>query len=141
MSTKIALDLLSASESVKSLTAVVRSSQNAWKAQEAEMKSAGDAVGAAQAKYDGLGKSIESQQAKIDALKAKQAELKGNTADVAQQFLKYQRDIDGATKQLASMQSQQDRAKQAMDYQKSGLAGLQQNTQLLHGQIKPMWLA
>jgi tape measure domain-containing protein len=126
MSTKIALDLLSASESVKSLTAVVRSSQNAWKAQEAEMKSAGDAVGAAQAKYDGLGKSIESQQAKIDALKTKQAELKGNTADVAQQFLKYQQQIDGATKQLASMQSQQDRAKQAMDYQKSGLAGLQQ---------------
>lgn len=126
MSTKIALDLLSASESVKSLTAVVRSSQNAWKAQEAEMKSAGDAVGAAQAKYDGLGKSIESQQAKIDALKAKQSELKGNTADVAQQFLKYQQQIDGATKQLASMQAQQDRAKQAMDYQKSGLAGLQQ---------------
>lgn len=126
MSTKIALDLLSASESVKSLTAVVRSSQNAWKAQEAEMKSAGDAVGAAQAKYDGLGKSIESQQAKIDALKFKQSELKGNTADVAQQFLKYQQQIDGATKQLAGMQAQQDRAKQAMDYQKSGLAGLQQ---------------
>lgn len=126
MSTKIALDLLSASESVKSLTAVVRSSQNAWKAQEAEMKSAGDAVGAAQAKYDGLGKSIESQQAKIDALKSKQSELKGNTADVAQQFLKYQQQIDGATKQLAGMQAQQDRAKQAMDYQKSGLAGLQQ---------------
>lgn len=126
MSTKIALDLLSASESVKSLTAVVRSSQNAWKAQEAEMKSAGDAVGAAQAKYDGLGKSIEAQQSKIDALKAKQSELKGNTADVAQQFLKYQQQIDGANKQLASMQAQQDRAKQAMDYQKSGLAALQQ---------------
>lgn len=125
MSTKIALDLLSASESVKSLTAVVRSSQNAWKAQEAEMKSAGDAVGAAQAKYDGLGKSIEAQQSKIDALKAKQSELKGNTADVAQQFLKYQQQIDGANKQLASMQAQQDRAKQAMDYQKSGLASLQ----------------
>lgn len=126
MSTKIALDLLSASESVKSLTAVVRSSQNAWKAQVVEMKSAGDAVGAAQAKYDGLGKSIESQQAKIDALKSKQSELKGNTSETAEQFLKYQRDIDSATKQLASMQAQQDRAKQAMDYQKSGLAGLQQ---------------
>ena len=126
MSTKIALDLLSASESVKSLTAVVRSSQNAWKAQEAEMKSAGDSVGAAQAKYDGLGKSIEAQQSKIDALKAKQSELKGNTSETAEQFLKYQRDIDSATKQLASMQAQQDRAKKAMDYQKSGLAGLQQ---------------
>ncbi|QFQ92995.1 tape measure protein [Lacticaseibacillus manihotivorans] len=126
MSTKIALDLLSASESVKSLTAVVRSSQSAWKAQEAEMKSAGDAAGAAKAKYEGLGKSIESQQAKIDALKAKQSELKGNASETAQQFLKYQQQIDGATKQLASMQAQQDRAKQAMDYQKSGLAGLQQ---------------
>lgn len=126
MSTKIALDLLSASESVKSLTAVVRSSQNAWKAQEAEMKSAGDMAGAAQVKYEGLGKSIEGQQAKIDALKAKQAELKGNTADVAQQYLKYQQQIDGANKQLASMQAQQERAKAAMDYQKSGLASLQQ---------------
>lgn len=126
ISTSIALDLVKASESVKSLTSLVRSSQSAWKAQEAEMKSAGDAVGAAQVKYEGLGRSITDQQAKIDALKNKQSELKGNTADVAQQFLKYQQQIDGATKQLASMQAQQDRAKQAMDYQKSGLAGLQQ---------------
>lgn len=126
MSTSIALDLVKASESVKNLTSLVRSSQSAWKAQEAEMKSAGDAVGAAQAKYEGLGKSIEAQQSKIDALKTKQSELKGNTSETAQQFLKYQQQIDGATKQLASMQAQQDRAKQAMDYQKSGLAGLQQ---------------
>lgn len=126
MSTSIALDLMSASQSVKSLTAVVRSNQGAWKAQEAEMKSAGDMAGAAQTKYEGLGKSIDSQQAKIDALKAKQSELRGNTADVAQQYLKYQQQIDGATKQLASMQAQQDRAKAAMDYQKSGLASLQQ---------------
>lgn len=125
MSTSVALDLLQASESVKNLTSVVRSSQSAWKAQEAEMKSAGDIAGAAQAKYEGLGKSIEAQQAKIDALKSKQSELKGNTSETAAQFLKYQQQIDGATKQLASMQAQQDRAKQAMDYQKSGLAGLQ----------------
>ena len=126
MSTSIALDLVKASESVKNLTSLVRSSQSAWKAQEAEMKSAGDAVGAAQVKYEGLGKSIEAQQSKIDALKSKQSELKGNTTETAQQFLKYQQQIDGATKQLASMQAQQDRAKQAMDYQKSGLASLQQ---------------
>ncbi|WP_223849956.1 tape measure protein [Schleiferilactobacillus harbinensis] len=125
MSTSIALDLVKASESVKNLTSLVRSSQSAWKTQEAEMKSAGDAVGAAQVKYEGLGKSIEAQQSKIDALKSKQSELKGNTTETAQQFLKYQQQIDGATKQLASMQAQQDRAKQAMDYQKSGLAGLQ----------------
>lgn len=125
MSTSVALNLLQASESVKSLTSVVRSSQSAWKAQEAEMKSAGNTAGAAQAKYEGLGKSIEGQQAKIDALKSKQSELKGSTSETAEQFLKYQQQIDGATKQLASMQAQQDRAKSAMDYQKSGLAGLQ----------------
>lgn len=126
MSTSVALDLMSASQSIKSLTAVVRSNQSAWKAQEAEMKSAGDAVGAAKARYEGLGQTIEAQQSKIDALKNKQAELKGNTADVAQQYLKYGQQIDAASKQLASMQAQQDRAKQAMDYQKSGLASLQQ---------------
>lgn len=137
MSTSIALDLVKASESVKSLTSLVRSSQSAWKAQEAEMKSAGDAAGAAQVKYEGLGRSITDQQAKIDALKAKQAELKGNTADVAQQYLKYQQQIDGATKQLASMQAQQDRAKQwtikSLDWQ-----AYNKSTQRLHGQIKPM---
>ena len=126
MSTSITLDLMAASQSVKSLTAVVRSSQSAWKAQESEMRSAGDAVGAAKARYEGLGQTIEAQQSKIDALKNKQSELKGNTADVAQQYLKYQQQIDGATKQLANLQAQQDRAKQALDYQKSGLAGLQQ---------------
>ncbi|KRM26509.1 tape measure protein [Schleiferilactobacillus harbinensis] len=125
MSTSIALDLLSASTSIKSLTSVVRSNQSAWKAQETQLKSAGDMAGAAQAKYEGLGRSITDQQAKIDALKNKQSELKGNTADVAQQFLKYGQQIDAASKQLSSMQAQQERAKQAMDYQKSGLAGLQ----------------
>lgn len=125
MSTSIALDLVKASESVKSLTTLVKSSQSAWKAQEAEMKSAGDAAGAAQAKYEGLGKSIDAQQAKIDSLKNKQSELKGNTQETAAQYLKYQQQIDGATKQLASMEAQQQRAGQAMDYQKSGLAGLQ----------------
>ncbi|MFT8861263.1 tape measure protein [Schleiferilactobacillus harbinensis] len=125
MSTSVALDLVAASQSIKSLTAIVSSNQSAWKAQEAEMKSAGDAAGAAQVKYEGLGRSITDQQAKIDALKSKQAELKGNTTEAAEQFLKYQKQIDGATKQLASMQAQQDRAKQAMNYQKSGLADLQ----------------
>ena len=90
------------------------------------MKSAGDAAGAAKVRYEGLGQTIEAQQSKIDALKSKQSELKGNTAETAQQFLKYQQQIDGANKQLANLQAQQDRAKQALDYQKSGLAGLQQ---------------
>lgn len=126
MSTEIALDTLQASDSIKRLTQLVSSATSAWKAQEAQLKSAGDTLGAAQAKYDGLGDAITRQQAKIDSLKREQSDLKGNTAETAEQYLKYQRQIDQATAKLASMESQQQKAKSSVDYYKSGLAGLQQ---------------
>lgn len=126
MSTEIALDTLQAGNSIKRLTQLVSSATSAWKAQEAQLKSAGDSLGAAKAKYDGLSESITRQQAKIENLKREQSELKGNTAETAEQYLKYQRQIDQATTKLASMESQQQRAKSSLDYYKSGLAGLQQ---------------
>lgn len=126
MSTEIALNTLGASDSIKRLTQLVGSATSAWKAQEAQLKSAGDSLGAAKAKYDGLSESITHQQAKIDSLKREQSELKGNTAETAEQYLKYQRQIDQATTKLASMESQQQKAKSSLDYYKSGLAGLQQ---------------
>lgn len=126
MSTEIALNTLGASDSIKRLTQLVSSATSAWKAQEAQLKSAGDSLGAAKAKYDGLSESITRQQAKIDSLKREQSELKGNTAETAEQYLKYQRQIDQATTKLASMESQQQKAKSSLDYYKSGLAGLQQ---------------
>lgn len=126
MSTEIALDTLQAGNSIKRLTQLVGSATSAWKAQEAQLKSAGDSLGAAKAKYDGLSESITHQQAKIDSLKREQSELKGNTSETAEQYLKYQRQIDQATTKLASMESQQQKAKSSLDYYKSGLAGLQQ---------------
>lgn len=126
MSTEIALDTLQAGNSIKQLTQLVSSATSAWKAQEAQLKSAGDTLGAAQAKYDGLGESITRQQAKIESLKREQSDLKGNTVETAEQYLKYQRQIDQATAKLASMESQQQKAKSSIDYYKSGLAGLQQ---------------
>ncbi len=126
MSTEIALDTLQAGNSIKRLTQLVSSATSAWKAQEAQLKSAGDTLGAAQAKYDGLGDAIKRQQAKIESLKREQSDLKGNTAETAEQYLKYQHQIDQATAKLASMESQQQRAKSSVDYYKSGLAGLQQ---------------
>ena len=126
MSTEISLNTLEASTSIKRLTQLVSSATSAWKAQEAQLKSAGDSLGAAKAKYDGLSESITRQQAKIESLKREQSELKGNTAETAEQYLKYQRQIDQATTKLASMESQQQRAKSSLDYYKSGLAGLQQ---------------
>ena len=126
MSTEIALDTLQAGNSIKRLTQLVSSATSAWKAQEAQLKSAGDTLCAAQAKYDGLGDAIKRQQAKIESLKREQSDLKGNTAETAEQYLKYQRQIDQATAKLASMESQQQKAKSSLDYYKSGLAGLQQ---------------
>lgn len=125
MSTEIALDLVRASESVKSLTNVVSHATNAWKAQEAQLKAVGDYTQAAETKYKGLGEAIQAQQAKIDVLKQKQSELKGNTQQTAEQYLKYQQQIDQATTKLSSMQAQQAKAKQSMEYYSSGLAGLQ----------------
>lgn len=126
MSTEIALDTLQAGNSIKRLTQLVSSATSAWKAQEAQLRSTGDNLGAAKAKYDGLSEAITRQQAKIDSLKREQSDLKGNTAETAEQYLKYQRQIDQATTKLASMESQQQRAKSSLDYYKSGLAGLQQ---------------
>lgn len=126
MSTEIALDTLEASKSIKNLTQLVSSATSAWKAQETQLRQTGDNLGAAKAKYDGLSEAITRQQAKIDSLKREQSELKGNTSETAEQYLKYQRQIDQATTKMASMESQQQKAKSSLDYYKSGLAGLQQ---------------
>lgn len=130
MSTEIALDTLQAANSIKRLTQLVNSSTNAWKAQESQMRSAGDYLGAAQAKYDGLGNAIQNQQNKIEKLKQEQSELKGNTAEVAEQYLKYQQQIDLATTRLAAMENQHRQAKNSLDYHSSGLAELQKQYKL-----------
>ena len=61
MSTEIALDLVRASESVKSLTNVVSTATNAWKAQEAQLKAVGNYTQAAEARYEGLVDAIHAQ--------------------------------------------------------------------------------
>ncbi|AYP29129.1 tape measure protein [Streptococcus phage SW2] len=130
MSTEIALDTLQAANSIKRLTQLVNSSTNAWKAQESQMRSAGDYLGAAQAKYEGLSNTIQNQQQKIEKLKQEQSQLKGNTVEVAEQYLKYQQQIDQATTKLSSLEAQQNKAKQSMSYYQSGLADLQRGYRL-----------
>ena len=130
MSTEIALDTLQAADSIKRLTQLVNSSTNAWKAQESQMRSAGDYLGAAQAKYEGLSNTIQNQQQKIEKLKQEQSQLKGSTVEVAEQYLKYQQQIDQATTRLAALENQQRQAKQSMSYYQSGLADLQRSYRL-----------
>ncbi|WJQ86093.1 tape measure protein [Streptococcus parasuis] len=130
MSTEIALDLVKASESIKSMTNLVNSSTSAWKAQESQLKATGDYLGATKAKYEGLGSAIQAQQVKIEALKQKQSELKGDTQQTAEQYLKFQQQIDQATTKLSSLEAQQNKAKQSMSYYQSGLADLQKGYRL-----------
>ncbi|WP_338214997.1 tape measure protein [Lacticaseibacillus salsurivasis] len=125
MSTDVALNTLKASQSLKSLNAVISSTKNAWKSQEVALKSTGEYLKAAEVRYKGLGDSIKAQEAKIESLREKQKGLDVTTKDGANSYLKYQKDIDSATTQLKSMEAQQTRAKTSLEYQKSGLASLQ----------------
>lgn len=124
MSTEIALDTIKASESIKTMTALVNSNTASWKAQEAQLKSSGDYLKASQARYDGLSESIANQQKKVDALKDKQSALKGNTEEVARAYLNYDKQISQAETKLASMTAQQNRAKDSLLVQKSGVIEL-----------------
>lgn len=87
MATKVALDMVEASTSVRNLTTVVNSATQAWKANEANMRSAGDYAGAAKAKYEGLGNAISAQRDKIEALERKQSEMNNVDQKTADQYL------------------------------------------------------
>lgn len=125
MGTEVALNTLRAETSLKSLNAVISSTKNAWKSQEVALKSTGEYLKAAETRYKGLGDTIKAQEAKIESLRDKQKGLDVTTKDGAASYLKYQKDIDSATTQLKSLEAQQERAKSSLEYQKSGLAGLQ----------------
>lgn len=94
MATKVALDLVDASKSVRNLTAEVNASTKAWQAQEASLKSAGDYVGAAKARLDGLGSAIDAQKEKISALQEKQESMNNISQETAEKFLKLKERID-----------------------------------------------
>ncbi|MEE6717038.1 hypothetical protein [Schleiferilactobacillus harbinensis] len=123
--TRFTIDGSQPVETLKQIKSEVSSLTAGWKAQEAQLKSAGDAVGAAQAKYEGLGSAVSKQQSYINRLASEQKELDTSTNDGAQSYAKLERQIATATTRLNSMIAQQDRAKQSLNYQKSGLAELQ----------------
>lgn len=87
MATKVALDMVEASTSIRNLTTIVNSATQAWKAQEANMRSAGDYAGAAKAKYEGLGNAISAQRDKIEALERKQSEMNNIDKEAVDQYL------------------------------------------------------
>lgn len=103
MATKVALDLVDASKSVRNLTAEVNASTKAWQAQEASLKSAGDYVGAAKARLDGLGSAIDAQKEKISALQEKQESMNNISQEAAEKFLKLKERIEQLKSEQASL--------------------------------------
>lgn len=132
MSTTIDINTIKASNSLKSLDSAIRATTNAWKANEARAKSVGSSLDAAKSRYEGLGKNIDNVKYKIRYLTEQQSKLDTSTKQGQEEYNKYVNKLASAEKQLASMTAQQDRAKRAMDYQKTGLAGLQSSYKLLN---------
>lgn len=94
MATKVALDLVDASKSVRNLTTEVNASTKAWQAQEASLRSAGDYAGAAKARFDGLGSAIDAQKEKISALQEKQESMNNISQETAEKFLRLKERIE-----------------------------------------------
>lgn len=103
MATKVALDLVDASKSVRNLTTEVNASTKAWQAQEASLKSAGDYLGAAKARLDGLGSAIDAQKEKISVLQEKQESMSNISQETAEKFLKLKERIDELKAEQSSL--------------------------------------
>ena len=127
MATKIDINTVEASKSVKGLQSAIRATTAVWRAHEAQMKSAGDALGAAKEKYNGLTKNIELLQERLKYLRDEQRKIDQSTEKGAVAYNKYAKQIANSERQLNSLVGQQIRTKEQLKYQESGLAKLQKN--------------
>lgn len=127
LSTAVALNTLSAQNSLKGLTKAVKLSTDAWKINEKQLKSAGDYVGAVESKYKGLARTMELQQKHVDGLKAKQSALNVENKQDAAQFAKLTAEIGREQTKLDGLRGQYDKTGREVKYYKSGLAELQRN--------------
>lgn len=94
MATRISIDAVGATHSLKGLSDAVRGATNAWKAQVAYQNSIGNSLGAAKAKYEGLGNAIDQQKNKINELRSRQKELNVTNTESVEKYQKYQAEID-----------------------------------------------
>lgn len=139
METDITLDGSQPVRTLKELRQAVTNSTTALKAQVAQLKASGQSAEIAKAKYDGLKNSIDKQKDYITGLTREQKHLveaqknvDRSTKDGKIEFGKYgeqiaknEGQIQRAETRLASLTSQQNKAKSSVEYYRSGLASLQ----------------
>lgn len=129
MSTRISVDAVSAIGSMSAFRNAIRGASDAWRAQEAALRNSGNFAAAAQERLRGLNQVIDLQKAKLKELQERQEGLDLSNKKQAGQYLKLERRIQQANKQLSSYEAQAERARNASRYQVSGLAALQHSYQ------------
>lgn len=139
METDITLDGSQPVRTLKELRQAVTNSTTALKAQVAQLKASGQSAEIAKAKYDGLKNSIDKQKEYIAGLTREQKHLVEAQKNVdrstkdgkiefgkySEQIAKNEGQIQRAETRLASLNSQQNKAKSSVEYYRSGLASLQ----------------
>ncbi len=125
MATRISVDTIAATKSLSAFRSSISAATNAWKANETALKNSGQYAEAAKARISGLNEVIELQKAKISELKSRQEGLNLSNKDQLETWLKLDKDISQASKQLSSYEVQVNRANSTLKYQTSGLAELQ----------------
>ena len=127
MATKITVQTVQAAQSISAFRNSISALTNSWKASEMQHRAAGESLKALESRYEGIGKVIEYQKLKIDELKSRQEGLDQTNKNQANTFIKLEKDIQTATRQLASYEAQQSKAKASMNYYNNGLADLQKS--------------
>lgn len=136
---RVGMDSSEAVQSLKSLKSSISSLTSEWKANQAEARMAGDRTKAATEKYEGLSKVIDKQKSYINGLRDTQQKLRDAQSKVdtstkegknayesySEQIAKTSKNLASATSRLSSLSSQQSKAKNSMEYYKSGLAAAQ----------------
>ena len=129
MATRIAIDTVGATGSLRDLTNSVQSSINAWKSQEMALKSSGDAIGASQVKYSGLGETIDRQKVKISELNARQESLISTSKENVQAFTTYEDKVAALRNQLQNLDTSTESGRQKSEQLKSEIERLGQEFQ------------
>lgn len=141
--TRVTLDANQPMQSLRELKSEVSSATSTWKAQRAELKMAGDELGAAKAKYEGITSALSkqtevlaAQKTSLQKLEKAQSQVDRSTKDGQAEYERYsiqiaraQRNIEGATTKVVRLSQQQDKAKNSLNYYKSGLASAQNSLQ------------
>lgn len=130
MSTRISVDSVAAIGSLSAFRNAISATSNAWRAQETALKNSGNYSEAVKQRISGLNQVMELQKAKIEELRQEQDGLNLSNRKQGNQYLKLEKQISQANKQLASYESQAKRARSAAMYQISGLAQLQHQMHL-----------